>query len=165
MATIIVGGVVKKDGKYLLVQEAKKECKGKWSIPAGHLEPNETIVEGAKREILEECGLEVEITGILHVRKNSEWVNIAFSTNIIGGEIRFDKKEIQNIHSVSQGIYPHREGISQHAHKVPRIALSLWSCPCYIRHRHTRNSLADNETCGSKAPRIYCPIRRHICLR
>lgn len=94
MSTIIVGGVVKKDGKYLLVQEAKKECKGKWSIPAGHLEPNETIVEGAKREILEECGLEVEITGILHVRKNSEWVNIAFSTNIIGGEIRFDKKEI-----------------------------------------------------------------------
>lgn len=94
MATIIVGGVVKKDGKYLLVQEAKKECKGKWSIPAGHLEPNETIVEGAKREILEECGLEVEITGILHVRKKSEWVNIAFSTNIIGGEIRFDKKEI-----------------------------------------------------------------------
>lgn len=94
MATIIVGGVVKKDGKYLLVQEAKKECKRKWSIPAGHLEPNETIVEGAKREILEECGLEVEITGILHVRKNSEWVNIAFSTNIIGGEIRFDKKEI-----------------------------------------------------------------------
>lgn len=94
MATIIVGGVVKKDGKYLLVQEAKKECKGKWSIPAGHLEPNETIAEGAKREILEECGLEVEITGILHVRKNSEWVNIAFSTNIIGGEIRFDKKEI-----------------------------------------------------------------------
>lgn len=94
MATIIVGGVVKKDGKYLLVQEAKKECKGKWSIPAGHLEPNETIVEGAKREILEECGLEVEITGILHVRKNSEWVNIAFSTNIISGEIRFDKKEI-----------------------------------------------------------------------
>lgn len=94
MATIIVGGVVKKDGKYLLVQEAKKECKGKWSIPAGHLEPNETIVEGAKREILEECGLEVEITGILHVRKNSEWVNIAFSTNIIGGGIRFDKKEI-----------------------------------------------------------------------
>lgn len=94
MATIIVGGVVKKDGKYLLVQEAKKECKGKWSIPAGHLEPNETIVEGAKREILEECGLEVEITGILHIRKNSEWVNISFSTNIIGGEIRFDKKEI-----------------------------------------------------------------------
>lgn len=94
MATIIVGGVVKKDGKYLLVQEAKKECKGKWSIPAGHLEPNETIVEGAKREILEECGLEAEITGILHVRKNSEWVNIAFSTNIISGEIRFDKKEI-----------------------------------------------------------------------
>lgn len=94
MATIIVGGVVKKDGKYLLVQEAKKECKGKWSIPAGHLKPNETIVEGAKREILEECGLEVEITGILHVRKNSEWVNIAFSTNIISGEIRFDKKEI-----------------------------------------------------------------------
>jgi 8-oxo-dGTP pyrophosphatase MutT (NUDIX family) len=40
---VIVGGVVEKDGKYLLVQEAQEKCRGKWNLPAGHLDPNETI--------------------------------------------------------------------------------------------------------------------------
>lgn len=64
MGTIIVGGVIKKDDKYLLVQEAKKRCRGKWNIPAGHLDTNESIFEGAKREVFEECGYNVELTGI-----------------------------------------------------------------------------------------------------
>jgi len=34
---IIVGGVITKDDKYLLVQEAQEKCFGKWNIPAGHL--------------------------------------------------------------------------------------------------------------------------------
>lgn len=35
---VIVGGIVEKDGKYLLVQEAQKKCYGKWNFPAGHLD-------------------------------------------------------------------------------------------------------------------------------
>lgn len=49
MGIVIVGGVVEKDGKFLLVQESKEKCRGKWNIPAGHLDPNETIFDGAKR--------------------------------------------------------------------------------------------------------------------
>ena len=64
---IIVGGIIEKNGKFLLVQEAKEKCFGKWNIPAGHLELNETIMEGAKREIVEECGCNVEINGILKI--------------------------------------------------------------------------------------------------
>ncbi|TXG80385.1 MAG: NUDIX domain-containing protein, partial [Rhodocyclaceae bacterium] len=33
--------------------------------PAGHLEPNETLVEAARRETLEETGWEVEIQALL----------------------------------------------------------------------------------------------------
>lgn len=33
---VIVGGVIEKDGKYLLVQEAKK-CRGKWNLPGGEI--------------------------------------------------------------------------------------------------------------------------------
>ena len=44
----------KKDSRYLLVQETKEKCRGKWSIHSDHLECNETIFEGAKREIVEE---------------------------------------------------------------------------------------------------------------
>lgn len=107
MVTIIVGGVIKKDNKYLLVQEAKESCRGKWSIPTGHLECNETIFEGAKREIIEECGYNVELTGIAHIRNkvmlDNEWILIIFSTKIIDGEIEFNKKEILDVKWFSYG--------------------------------------------------------------
>ena len=98
MGIIIVGGIVKKDNKYLLVQEGKEICRGKWNIPAGHLEPNETIFDGAKREIFEECGYNVNLTGIAtignKVISDNEFVFIIFSTDIIDGDIKFDKEEI-----------------------------------------------------------------------
>ncbi len=34
---------------------------GKWLPPGGHLEPGETPPQGAKREVLEETGLEIEL--------------------------------------------------------------------------------------------------------
>ena len=40
---VIVGGIIEKDGKYLLIQEAKKMCYGKWNFPAGHLDFNESL--------------------------------------------------------------------------------------------------------------------------
>ena len=35
---IIVGGIIEKDNKILMVKEAKKKYYGKWNVPAGHLE-------------------------------------------------------------------------------------------------------------------------------
>lgn len=37
----------------------KHEKLGKWLPPGGHLEPNETPPEAARREVLEETGLEI----------------------------------------------------------------------------------------------------------
>ena len=53
---VIVGGIIEKEGKYLLVQEAKKKCYEKWNFPAGHLDFNESLEQGAIREIKEETG-------------------------------------------------------------------------------------------------------------
>ena len=58
---IIVGGIIEKDNKILMVKEAKKKCYGKWNVPAVHLENGETIFEGAIREIFEETGLNIKI--------------------------------------------------------------------------------------------------------
>ena len=95
---IIVGGVLEKDGKYLLVQEAQEKCYGKWNLPAGHLDPNETIIEAAKREIKEESGLDVELTGVCQIgnRKLEDdvFVSVIFSTKVLGGDIKFDPNEI-----------------------------------------------------------------------
>ena len=98
---IIVGGVVEKENKYLLVQLAKKNWYGKWDLPAGHLEVNETILEGAKREILEETGCKTEITGILKIAnkklKDNIILLIMFSTKLMEENISFDEKEILDV--------------------------------------------------------------------
>ena len=64
---VVAGGIVEKNNKYLLVKENKGKCKGMWNVPAGGLDENETIIECAKREIFEETGCRVEITGILEI--------------------------------------------------------------------------------------------------
>ena len=95
---IIVGGVLEKDGKYLLVQEAQEKCYGKWNLPAGHLDPNETIIEAAKREIKEESGLDVELTGVCQIgnRKLEDgiFVSVIFSTKVLSDDIKFGSNEI-----------------------------------------------------------------------
>lgn len=101
MGIIIVGGIIEKDGKFLLVQEAQEKCRGKWNIPAGHLDPNETIFEGAKREVFEECGCKVEITGVLQIGNkvlfNDTWVSVIFETKLVEENIKFDKNEILDV--------------------------------------------------------------------
>ena len=101
MGKIIVGGIIEKDGKFLLVQEAQEKCRGKWNIPAGHLDPNETIFDGAKREVFEECGCKVELTGVLQIGNrvlpNDSWISVIFSTKLIDENIKFDKNEILDV--------------------------------------------------------------------
>lgn len=41
---IIVGGIIEKDNKILMVKEAKKKCYEKWNVPAGHLEDGENNI-------------------------------------------------------------------------------------------------------------------------
>lgn len=101
MNSIIVGGFIEKDSKFLLVQEAKEICRGKWNIPAGHLEPKESIFDGAKREIFEETGCKVELTGVLKVcnkiLENDIWIGILFSTKLLEENININKSEILDI--------------------------------------------------------------------
>ena len=54
-----VGAIVIRRGKVLLVERGKEPLKGWWSLPGGVLETGETLVEGVKREIREETGLEI----------------------------------------------------------------------------------------------------------
>lgn len=50
------GGVVDKDGKFLMIFRRKV-----WDLPKGKLDKGETIEQCAKREVEEETGVEVEI--------------------------------------------------------------------------------------------------------
>lgn len=98
---VIVGGIIEKDGKYLLVQEAKKKCYKKWNFPAGHLDFNESLEQGAVREIKEETGCDVELDGICYIAnrilEDDLFVMIAFNAKLIKEDIKFDKEEILDV--------------------------------------------------------------------
>ncbi|KAF0245518.1 MAG: mutator MutT [Planctomycetota bacterium] len=56
--------VVRRGGKILIAKRpAGKHLAGYWEFPGGAVEPGETAEEAVKRELREETGLEIEITG------------------------------------------------------------------------------------------------------
>lgn len=81
----VAGLVTNSEGKILLV---KSPWRG-WEYPGGLIEPGETFQEALHREIREEAGVEVEITGFVGICKNVERniVNIDFTCRYLSGEL------------------------------------------------------------------------------
>ena len=81
----VAGLVTNGEGKILLV---KSPWRG-WEYPGGLIEPGETFQQALHREIREEAGVEVEITGFVGICKNVERdiVNIDFTCRYISGEL------------------------------------------------------------------------------
>jgi ADP-ribose pyrophosphatase YjhB (NUDIX family) len=61
-------GVAVLDGQHLLLVKRGHEPKqGSWSLPGGMVELGEPVREAARREVREECGIEVELSKLLDV--------------------------------------------------------------------------------------------------
>ena len=83
------------------MQEKKEKCYGKWNLPAGHLDPNESIMQGAIREIKEETGYDVELTGIAtianRILEDDIFIEIIFATKLLNESIKIDPEEILDV--------------------------------------------------------------------
>lgn len=64
---IVVGSVVEVDGQVLLCRRAIEPRRGFWTLPAGYMEMNETVEEGARREAWEEARARLLLGPILAV--------------------------------------------------------------------------------------------------
>jgi len=95
-ARIASGVVIKRDNKYLLVQENKVKVRGLWNLPAGKVEKGLTFAENAKKEAKEETGYDVKIIkeiGIFH-KDGEGTVKHVFEAQIDGGDLKLPKEEI-----------------------------------------------------------------------
>ena len=83
-----------RDGHLLLAQRAVEPFKGYWDIPGGFLEAGEDPQDGARRELLEETGLEIRITGLLGIyidsygQDNYYTFNVCYIAEPLRGELR-----------------------------------------------------------------------------
>ena len=80
---------------------------GKWSIPAGYLDYGEDPELTATREVFEETGLRVKITGVLGVYYNADAIEqggaslfILYHAKLMGGNIKAgdDAEEVGFFH-------------------------------------------------------------------
>jgi 8-oxo-dGTP diphosphatase len=58
---VAVGVIIRQDDRIVLIRRAKEPSRGLWTFPGGAVELGESLQEAARREALEETGLEVEI--------------------------------------------------------------------------------------------------------
>src|SRR3954453_419382 len=81
----VTGVIVDEKRRALLIQ---RRDNGRWEPPGGVLEIDETIEDGAAREVLEETGMKVEIEQLTGIYKNMKLgvVALVFRARAISGE-------------------------------------------------------------------------------
>jgi ADP-ribose pyrophosphatase YjhB (NUDIX family) len=85
---LVAGALFELDGGILLVQRDIEPGYGKWTFPGGFVERGEAAEAAAEREVLEECGVEIEVDGIvgLYTYEGQIPAIAVFAARAIGGE-------------------------------------------------------------------------------
>jgi ADP-ribose pyrophosphatase YjhB (NUDIX family) len=88
--------LVDERGRILMQRRADS---GNWALPGGGMETNESLTDSVIREVMEETGYEVEVTGLVgtytdprHIIAYSDGevrrqFNICFTAHVIGGQL------------------------------------------------------------------------------
>ncbi len=87
---VSVGAVVWRGDDVLLIRRARAPFQGQWSIPGGKVEYGETLEDALLREVREETGVEIALTGLIGVYQSIEpethFVMIDWCADWISGE-------------------------------------------------------------------------------
>ncbi len=89
---VAVGVLIEEGGRLLLVKRGNDPERGRWSVPAGFVDAGEDPAHAAEREVLEETGLQVRVTGLLDVFSRGQGsegadIFIAYRAQAIGGPL------------------------------------------------------------------------------
>ena len=68
---VVTHALVEKEGKLLLVKRTGDLLEsGKWSLPSGFLDRDETVSQGILRELLEETGWQCQVDKLFRINSN-----------------------------------------------------------------------------------------------
>ncbi len=85
---LVAATIFELDGGILLTQRAIEPGYGKWTFPGGFVERGERAEAAAKREALEEAGVEIEVGEIVGLYSYEDQLPViaVFSGRVTGGE-------------------------------------------------------------------------------
>ncbi len=85
-------------GRILLVQ---REDFKTWGLPGWHVEDGESVAQAAVREVLEETGLEVELTRLVGIYVRPRWPQdnhgVVFAATPVGGSLQPQASEVVDL--------------------------------------------------------------------
>lgn len=96
---VVVGCLIKKEDKYLLVQENQESARGLWNLPAGHVDKDESFEEAVIREVKEETGFDVKLIAhiALYHESASKSIKHVYSAEITAGKLSAQEGEILSV--------------------------------------------------------------------
>ena len=110
-----VAVILQQDGRILLGRRKRGRHAGLWCVPCGYVEWDEDIRNAAKREVLEETGLIVEVSNVFAVHSNfhdrsRQTVGVWFRGQIVGGALQpgddLDRVELFSLHQLPELAFP-----------------------------------------------------------
>ena len=141
-----VGAVIVDGARVLLVKRGQPPSQGKWSIPGGLIHLGERLEDAVRREIREECDLEVRLLGVCGVidrvrlapengsepsRVHYHYVIVDFAAVIEEGEPRAgsDAAEVRWVPIAELGRYDTTDGLAD----MVRRALALYQTQSLVQ--------------------------------
>jgi len=94
------GVLIEKDGRLLLTRRSNEPFLNTWNLPAGYVESDESPVDAARREALEETGLHIRVKGLVDVYffnddPRGDGILIVYEAAVEGGELQVSSESYQ----------------------------------------------------------------------
>jgi ADP-ribose pyrophosphatase YjhB (NUDIX family) len=96
---VVATSAVVTDGQGRVLLQCRTDS-GNWALPGGGMEIDESLTDSVIREVKEETGFDVEVTGLVGMYSDPEHIiayddgevrrqfNICYTARIVGGELR-----------------------------------------------------------------------------
>jgi ADP-ribose pyrophosphatase YjhB (NUDIX family) len=118
---------VRKDGKILIGEDTRKG-EAVYGVPGGHWESGETLIECARREVLEESGVVCQFVGLVSLYdffrpdKDRSYITVGMKADYVSGELA----DLQEEGRLNWGWYEPEEALKLNLFPADKILIERY---------------------------------------